>query len=294
MAHSPDGMPESLVINLVPESPIPLQYLRGHHLHRLFLALVSAVDVNLGQSLQTHKRYAFTLSPLQIASEFQPTSPHNLKFLLPRQQLETTILQYANRAVPAGAHCWWRISFLDDGLFAQMSARLERVTARQPWYLGPARLHITNFLPANIPEWTSYSSYQQLYQEASDANHHITFQLATPAVFRQDDYESPLPTRDAVFHSLRKCWNRYSGLVFAPDIVSPIAAKTFNLRTVTVPIGNNNSVIGCLGRLTFQIAESSDPLVVKRLNALTNFSCYGGIGCKTHLGLGVVRVKVTK
>ncbi|MGD1949323.1 MAG: CRISPR-associated endoribonuclease Cas6 [Leptolyngbyaceae cyanobacterium] len=294
MAHLPDGMPESLVINLVPESTIPLQYLKGHHLHRLFLALVSAVDVNLGQSLQTHKRYAFTLSPLQIASQSQATVARNLKFLLPRQQLESTIFQYANRSVPAGAHCWWRISFLDDGLFEHISSRLERVTARQPWYLGPARLHITNFAPANMPEWIGQSTYQQLYEEASDGDRNITFQLATPAIFRQDDHESPLPTRDAVFHGLRKCWNRYSGLVFAPDIVTPISAKTFNLRTVTLPVSNNKSVIGCLGNLTFQIAETTDPVVIKRINALTNFSRYGGIGCKTHLGLGVVRVKATK
>jgi CRISPR-associated endoribonuclease Cas6 len=126
-------MPESLVINLVSESTIPLQYLRGHHLHRLFLALISAVDVNLGQSLQTHKRSAFTLSPLQIASQPQPTSARNLKFLLPRQQLETTTFQYINGSVPAGSHCWWRIALLDDTLFNQISSRLERVAVRSSW-----------------------------------------------------------------------------------------------------------------------------------------------------------------
>lgn len=285
-------MPESLVINLVSESTIPFQYLRGHHLHRLFLALVSAVDSKLGQSLQAYP--AFTLSPLQLASYCQPRvarnlKSHNLKFLLPRQQLETTTFKVADSSIPAGSHCWWRISFLDDTLFAHISPRLERAVASQPWYLGPARLHITNFLPANIPEWSSHSSYQTLYEQASDTNRQLTFQLVTPAVFRQGEQESPLPTREAVFHGLRKCWNRYSGLVFAPDTITSITAKTFNLRTVSQPIGKNETVIGCLGDLTFQISDTTDPLIIKRINALTNFSRYCGIGQKTFLGLGTVR-----
>ncbi|MFG6102374.1 CRISPR-associated endoribonuclease Cas6 [Leptothoe sp. EHU-05/26/07-4] len=282
-------MPESLVINLVAESTIPFQYLRGYHLHRLFLALISAVDVDLSQTLQAYSYRAFALSPLQMASQPQTTSARNLKFLLPRQQLETTTFQYANSSMPAGSHCWWRIALLDDGLFKHISSRLEQVAARKPWYLGPARLHITNFAPANIPEWTSHISYQQLYKQASDSNRHLTFQLITPAVFRQGEQESPLPTRDAVFHGLRKCWNRYSGLVFAPDTITLIVAKTFDLRTVTVSIGGNKIIIGCLGDLTFQISGTADPLIIKRINALTNFSRYCGIGNKTFLGLGMVR-----
>ncbi|MEL6332306.1 MAG: CRISPR-associated endoribonuclease Cas6 [Cyanobacteria bacterium J06626_26] len=280
-------MPESLVINLVSESTIPVQYLGGRHLNRLFLSLVSAVDAELSQALQTHKGQAFTLSSLQIASQPQPKSARNLKFLLPRQHLENTPFQYVHDSVPGGSHCWWRIALLDDALFEQISPRLKQAAARKPWYLGPARLHVTNFLPANIPEWTSYSSYQQLYEQASSTNRQVTFQLITPTVFRQDGQESPLPTRDAVFQSLRKCWNRYSGLVFAPDTITPIVATTFNLHTVAY----NKTSVGCLGELTFQISDTADPLIIKRINALTNFSRYCGIGHKTNLGMGMVRAK---
>ena len=280
-------MPESLVINLVSESTIPVQYLGGRHLNRLFLSLVSAVDAELGQALQTHKGQSFTLSPLQIVSQPQPKSARNLKFLLPRQHLENTPFQYFHDSVPGGSHCWWRIALLDDALFEHISPRLKQAAARKPWYLGPARLHVTNFLPANIPEWTSHSSYQQLYEQASDTNRQVSFQLITPAVFRQNGQESPLPTRDAVFQSLRKCWNRYSGLVFAPDTITPMVATTFDLHTVA----HSKTDVGCLGKLTFQISDTADPLIVKRINALTNFSRYCGIGYRTNLGMGMVRAK---
>ncbi|MBE9107457.1 CRISPR-associated endoribonuclease Cas6, partial [Nostoc cf. edaphicum LEGE 07299] len=44
-------MPHSLVLNLLPQSPIPPQYLTGRHLHALFLTLVSSVDTTLGDRL---------------------------------------------------------------------------------------------------------------------------------------------------------------------------------------------------------------------------------------------------
>ncbi|MEM9803902.1 MAG: CRISPR system precrRNA processing endoribonuclease RAMP protein Cas6 [Cyanobacteria bacterium P01_D01_bin.56] len=284
-------MPESLVINLVSESTIPLQYLRGHHLRRLFLTLASAVDSTLGQRLQTNP--AFTLSPLQASTQSTTAVASNLKFLMSRQQLE--MAPFANESIPAGTHCWWRIALLDDELFAHFSSRLAKVASRQPWYLGPGRLRITNFLPANIPDWTSHASYSQLYQQASDINRELPFKLLTPAVFHQGHYESPLPTRDAIFHGLRKCWNRYSGLVFAPDIVTPIMANTFSLKTTSLALGNNEAIVACLGTIVFQISPTADSLIVKRINALANFSRYCGVGYKTPLGLGIVRpLTVTK
>ncbi|MEA5464258.1 CRISPR system precrRNA processing endoribonuclease RAMP protein Cas6 [Leptothoe sp. PORK10 BA2] len=63
---------------------------------------------------------------------------------------------------------------------------------------------------------------------------------------------------------------------------------TFDLHTVA--LGNNKTDIGCLGALTFQISAATDPLIIKRTNALTNFSGYCGVGNNTNLGMGMVRV----
>lgn len=60
-------MPHSLVLNLLPTSPIPPGYLTGKHLHALFLTLVSSVDQELGDRLHGQKsEKAFSLSPLQV------------------------------------------------------------------------------------------------------------------------------------------------------------------------------------------------------------------------------------
>ncbi|MEO1354107.1 MAG: CRISPR-associated endoribonuclease Cas6, partial [Cyanobacteria bacterium J06635_15] len=59
-------MPHSLVLNLLPQSPIPPGFLTGRHLHSLFLSLVSSVDRSLGDELHKNQaNKAFALSPLQ-------------------------------------------------------------------------------------------------------------------------------------------------------------------------------------------------------------------------------------
>ena len=71
-------MPHSLVLNLLPQSPIPPQFLTGRHLHALFLTLVSSVDRTLGDRLHDSTAdKAFTLSPLQINRR---QTPHRAEF----------------------------------------------------------------------------------------------------------------------------------------------------------------------------------------------------------------------
>lgn len=64
-------MPHSLVLNLIPQSPIYPNYLTGRHYHALFLNLVSSVDRTLGDLLHDSTAdKAFTLSPLQVKSSY--------------------------------------------------------------------------------------------------------------------------------------------------------------------------------------------------------------------------------
>ncbi|MGL4501444.1 MAG: CRISPR-associated endoribonuclease Cas6, partial [Planktothrix sp.] len=97
-------MPHSLIINLVPTSPIYPQFLTGRHLHALFLTLIKSVNPELATFLHEQKsEKAFTLSPLQVSYSSQ-NSGHLLQW-------------QHNKPIPKGTGCWWRVSLLDDGLF---------------------------------------------------------------------------------------------------------------------------------------------------------------------------------
>ncbi|PSN18373.1 CRISPR-associated endoribonuclease Cas6 [filamentous cyanobacterium CCP5] len=302
-------MPHSLVLNLLPESPIPPGFTSGKHLHALFLSLVSSVDMDMGKQLHANQaNKSFTLSPLQIVNSFecsvlnseQSTSTRNSKLKTQNSKL----LRWTYRQpISPGTPCWWRISLLDDRLFAQLNQLWLNLNPNQPWHLGPADLHITSILgtPQSTQPWANFCNYQQLYEQASDQERKLTLQFYTPTAFRQGKYDSALPTPDRVFGSLLRRWNHYSGLAFPKDILEAVQPSYFDIRTEVAADPRSqfqhtgaktnpcNQFMGCVGKVTYQVLGSTDSSTLKQLNTLADFALYAGVGRKTPMGMGVTR-----
>lgn len=273
-------MPHSLVLNLLPQSPIPPQFLTGRHLHAFFLTLVSSVDRELGDYLhESSADKAFTLSPLQ-------TKRHD-----PRIKLQDSTLQWEHtKAIPAATPCWWRISLLDDTLFSKLTQLWLNLNPDRPWHLGPADLYITSILgtPQSTQPWANASTYAQLYEQASDSDRLIALSLATPSAFRQGQYDTALPTRESVFNSLLMRWNKYSGIQLPQIPIESIFPSFFNIHTEIVA-DSRSKFIGCVGEMSYRALGNLDAQALKQINALADFALYCGIGRKTPMGMGMVR-----
>jgi CRISPR-associated endoribonuclease Cas6 len=270
-------MPYSLVLNLVPRSPIPISNLSGRHLHALFLDLVSSVNRELATQLhhQTTDK-AFTLSPLQVKS---------------RGKFEDGDLQWQHpKAIAAGTPFWWRISLLDEALFSQLAHLWLSISPAQSWHLGPADLQVANILGTSNSEqpWANFCSYEQIFQQASKEQRQIRFRFYTPTTFRISDYDCALPTRELVFNSLLKRWNRYSNMPFDFTLTEAIYPSYFDIRTEMV-MDSRSKLIGCMGLVTYQILGTVTPLMIQQINALADFAMYAGVGRKTPMGMGMVR-----
>jgi CRISPR-associated endoribonuclease Cas6 len=273
-------MPHSLVLNLLPQSPIPPQYLTGRHLHALFLTLVSSVDTTLGDRLHDSSAdKAFTLSPLQINSPLLKGGKEGSK------------LQYSHQQpISAGTPCWWRISLLDDTLFGKLTQLWLNLNPNRPWHLGPADLYITSIqgTPQSIQPWANASSYAQLYEEASERNSSINLTFSTPTAFRQGQYDTTLPTRESVFNSLLSRWNKYSGIEFTQIAIESIFPSFVNIHT-EILADSRSKFIGIIGEVTYKILGEIKPIQIKQLNALADFALYAGVGRKTTMGMGMTR-----
>ncbi|MEH2238879.1 CRISPR-associated endoribonuclease Cas6 [Nostoc sp.] len=279
-------MPHSLVLNLLPQSPIPPQYLTGRHLHALFLTLVSSVDTTLGDRLHDSTAdKAFTLSPLQSNSPLLKGVKGGSK------------LQYSHQqSIPAETPCWWRISLLDDTLFNKLTQLWLNLNPNRPWHLGPADLYITSIqgTPQSIQPWANASTYAQLYEEASDAyggklrNSSINLSFSTPTAFRQGQYDTTLPTRESVFNSLLSRWNKYSGIEFNQIAIESIFPSFVNIHT-EILADSRSKFIGIIGEVNYNILGEIEPIQIKQINALADFALYAGIGRKTTMGMGMVR-----
>lgn len=268
-------MPYSLVLNLLPQTPIPASHLTGRHLHALFLDLVRSLNPDLSKELhgQTTDK-AFTLSPLQVE-----TRPRD--FLLQWRQ---------DRAIAAGTPCWWRISLLDEALFSQLTHLWLNLNPKQAWSLGAAELSVTTVLGTAQPQqpWAGYVSYAQLYEQASEIERQIRFAFCTPTTFRVTQYDCAMPTRELVFQSLLRRWNQYSNIPFPKELIEPIYPSYFDIQTQIVT-DSRSKLIGCVGNITFQILGAVEPTQIKQINALSNFALYAGVGRKTPMGMGMVR-----
>ncbi|WP_445628413.1 CRISPR-associated endoribonuclease Cas6 [Nostoc sp. DSM 114167] len=273
-------MPHSLVLNLLPQSPIPPQYLTGRHLHALFLTLVSSVDKELGDRLHDSTAdKAFTLSPLQTNSPLLKGGKGGSK------------LQYSHQQpIPAGTPCWWRISLLDDTLFSKLTQLWLNLNPNRPWHLGPADLYITSIqgTPQSIQPWANASTYAQLYEEASERNSSINLSFSTPTAFRQGQYDTTLPTRESVFNSLLSRWNKYSGIEFPQIAIESIFPSFVNIHT-EILTDSRSKFIGIIGEVNYKILGQIEPIQIKQLNALADFALYAGIGRKTTMGMGMTR-----
>lgn len=269
-------MPHSLILNLQPRSTIFPGYLTGKHLHALFLTLVSSVDRSLGDRLHEQKTdKSFTLSPLQITD--RPTKGH--------------LLQWEHQQpIPANKPCWWRITLLDDSLFSHLTPLWLNLNPTHAWHLGSADLVITSVLgtPQSTQPWAHFDSYLQLYDQASEEDRQISLAISTPATFRQGKYDSALPTRECIFNSLLKRWNRYSGLEFPETFIEHLFPSFFDLQTelVTHPDGK---WAGCVGTITFRILGNVNSKTIKQINTLADFALYSGVGRKTPMGMGMLR-----
>jgi CRISPR-associated endoribonuclease Cas6 len=298
-------MPHSLVLNLLPQSPISTNNLSGRHLHALFLDLVQSVDVELANTLhQQLSEKAFTLSPLQVEWDSWGNSESPLGIRGHRggrrsNLSSSSLLQFQHdRAIPAGTPCWWRISLLDESLFGKLTHLFLSLSPKQPWHLGSADLQVTTVLgnPQPTQPWANFSTYAQIYEQASDGisgdrpqdARKIHFLFCTPTTFRETQYDCALPTRDFVFHSLLRRWNHYSNIPFPKTIVQPIYPSFFDIRTEIV-MDSRSKLIGCVGAMTFQIMGEVDPLTIKQINTLADFAFYAGVGRKTPMGMGIVR-----
>ncbi|MBD2384632.1 CRISPR-associated endoribonuclease Cas6 [Cylindrospermum sp. FACHB-282] len=275
-------MPHSLVLNLLPQSPIPPQFLTGRHLHALFLTLVSSVDKTLGDRLHDSTAdKAFTLSPLQIKG--------NTPLLKGGKGVSQ--LQFSHqKPIDGGIPCWWRISLLDDNLFSQLTQLWLNLNPQQPWHLGPANLFITSIqgTPQSTQLWANAISYPQLYEQASESDRTINFSFATPAAFRQGKFDTTLPTRECVFNSLLSRWNKYSGSEFTQIAIESIFPSFINIHTEALA-DSRSKFIGVVGEVNYRLLGEIEPIQIKQINALADFAVYAGIGRKTTMGMGMVR-----
>ncbi|MER3489795.1 MAG: CRISPR-associated endoribonuclease Cas6 [Meiothermus sp.] len=183
---------------------------------------------------------------------------------------------------------WWvRIGLLEEGLYARLSPRLFGLAGQSVRLKAPLRVRAV--LQEEHP-WAGLSSYPRLFQGQATAS--LGLHFASPTFFRRQGNPYPLPEPKLVFDSLAQRWNAFAPVQVPLEVQGAwerITVSRLQGHTQRIAPNADERGVGFVGRVVYHLPKAS-PSEAQWLQALGRFAFYAGVGAKTSLGFGRVRM----
>jgi len=264
----------SVILVLDSENDATFATVMNHQTHALLLNLVSQFNSSLSTRLHDEPGYRpFTVSPLRGLTISEG------RVILRRDQ-----------------PCYLRVTLFDGGsLWHQLCAHFLEAG---PVYvqLGDAVLRLIRILstPNHDPKgWVGTTDWQTLF--TLPAKRSLTMHFASPTAFSWGDRRFVLfPIPFLLWESLLHAWNRYAPECFRVErqglrefLLNNVRMTKCSLRTKTLYFPNYTQK-GFVGSCSYLIKAPDDDAAL--LTTLAAFAYYAGVGYKTTMGMGQVRV----
>jgi len=262
----------SIVFQLnVLEHPI-IQATTGRFVNALFYNLLNAIDPSMAEELHNvSSEKPFTLSPLHGKFEHSEHS-HLLKI---------------NTNYPV----WFRVTILDDTIFFKLVHHIKQKKINKIFLdktiFNVSKIQITkdqHFL-------ANFITFEDLWNNHTYFKS-FTFNFMTPTSFSKNDFDYPLPEPSIVYKSLFNKWNAFSSFpisdVALKKLINHITVSRFDIRTQSL-LFHKYKKIGFIGDVTFFTnLKKTDYLSL--FNMLSFFAFYSGVGKKTTMGMGQIKI----
>jgi len=144
-------------------------------------------------------------------------------------------------------------------------------------------------VPCRLGKWVEFpatSSFEVLSQVSGQRV--ITLQFLSPTSFKQSQVIQPFPLPELVFGSLLRRWN-----AFAPvELQFPLVewqgrVSAYDLKTQTLKL-KGGAEIGTTGWVRYEFPKPEQAAIA---TVLSHFACFAGVGRKTGMGMGQVRIR---
>jgi CRISPR-associated endoribonuclease Cas6 len=269
----------ALVLDLSALDEGVLPVLAGELAHAAFYAVVQSVDPALSQQMHDAQgRSAFALSPLYGYW----ASPYDRKV-----------------KINAGQPGWLRVSLLEDRLFEVFQEHL--LNSPLPTIrLGDVRLAIRHVYgaPGSHP-WCGFTTLDELRSmTATPTRWKLDF--ASPTAIRWSEADNKarrievFPQPRMAIAGLRSRWDKLTGETWGRAFeewvernVIVSAVRRWQMESFTY---QRQRYKGGVGTLEYEVLDASSAANVAHLNRLLHLAFYTGIGYKTTMGLGQMRL----
>jgi len=263
----------AIVLKVRQETLVPPSM--GQVLHAFFLNRVRTLDAGLAEVLHASSSVKpFTLSPLWGKVAFED----NRWRLFP------------------GENYTFRVTFIDPDLSFWLQERAEELIPPQVELAG-ARLDVDHWtVDAQENPWAGTTSYEEIYNaivSGPKVNNKIQLKFLSPTTFRSGGRNYPLPEPQKVFLNLLQKWNLFSPVNLGDNYIKFIEENVFpagyRLQTRIMHFDKYKQV-GFTGSCTFGVRKQRDDIMIKVLHMLARCTFYAGVGYKTTMGMGQVKV----
>jgi CRISPR-associated endoribonuclease Cas6 len=193
---------------------------------------------------------------------------------------------------------WVRITSLEE----RLSHILLALEDHPPLAL---RLHDGQFRVVQVSSqsqdhpWALRIPYEALYEAVlrhdPRPRSQVTMVFESPTAFRSQGQTIVFPLPRLVFGSLLSRWNHYAPQPLAPELVEAfdmgIDVDRYTLKTQMQDFGRYQLQVGFVGQCTFGIRKCVTAEVVRGVRLLATFAFFAGVGYRTTMGMGQVRLR---
>lgn len=281
-------MPTSLVLTLRSTTTASVPAFLGRAAHAWFLGQLRRADPEMAQMLHTpNLPRPFTVSPLWCPSSRR---------------------QGASMRLGTGQTCHLRITSLEPGLSTCLLDVLAPRWSGSRVHLAGVPFQVTDIAHTKTGHSQAASlSYDALIDtiERSSPPDHVTLRFLTPTTFRRspppdapfgdESYDLPFPMPELVFGGLLSLWNTFAPSPLPDELRTfardRVVVSRYRLHTELVAFGSGRRgrVGGFVGQCRFAV-RSSDTTRLQQIGLLGAFAPFGGVGWRTSMGLGQVRL----
>ncbi len=137
-------------------------------------------------------------------------------------------------------------------------------------------------------------TYEELLEASlsSLADKHWTLEFLTPTSFRRHGKQELFPLPELVYGSLLRRWNQHSTSPFpggSEHEFQKLLMTRYNLQTELLAF-STYKVVGCKGKASYALPPDGSPYLNVQVAVLNKFASFAGVGYKTTMGMGMVRV----